>query len=426
MTGLVLHGRTGAIDATVAVPGSKSVANRALVCAALVPEGGISSVEGVPDGDDCEAMLDALRLCGALDGSDIHGGRVPGAAARFDARLAGTTSRFLTAVGTLSRDGVVIDGGASLRRRPMSDLHDALRSLGATVESTEGPTGTLPVRVSSSGLRGGTIKIRGDVSSQFLSALMLVGPCIRGGLELVVEGELVSRPYVEMTARVMSEFGASVAVAAGSITVADVPYRASRYRVEPDFSSAAFPLMALAHGHGTVRVPGLASARLQGDSAVLDLLSRMGVNVREEAGDIVAHRPVGSRVTGVDVDLRDASDLVPALAVAATAAVGTTRIRGVGFIRGKESDRISDLVEGLSMLGAEAVAHDDGLSVTGGSLRPSGVLRTHHDHRLAMAFALPAAGGHTVTLDDGDVVTKSWPGYFTVMEDVLGRWSVQD
>jgi 3-phosphoshikimate 1-carboxyvinyltransferase len=128
----------------------------------------------------------------------------------------------------------------------------------------------------------------------------------------------------------------------------------------------------------------------------------------------------------VDVDLRDASDLVPALAVAATAAVGTTRIRGVGFIRGKESDRISDLVEGLSMLGAEAVAHDDGLSVTGGSLRPSGVLRTHHDHRLAMAFALPAAGGHTVTLDDGDVVTKSWPGYFTVMEDVLGRWSVQD
>ena len=423
MTGLRLAGRHDAIDAVVRVPGSKSVANRALVCAALVPGGGISTVEGVPDGDDCEAMMDALRICGAVDGPRIHGGCVPGEATRFDARLAGTTSRFLTAVGALSTGGVVIDGDAPLRRRPMADLHEALRSLGATVESTEGPVGSLPVRVSSSGLHGGTVGVRGDVSSQFVSALMLLGPCLEGGLVLRIEGELVSRPYVEMTARVMTEFGAVVHVDDALISVAGGSYSARTYSVEPDFSSAAFPLLSLAHGHGTVRVPSLATARLQGDSVVLELLDRMGISVRVDGSDIVAHRPHGAPVRGVDVDLRDASDLVPALAVAACAASGTTRISGIGFIRGKESDRIADLVEGLRMLGAHAEAHGDGISVTGGRLGPHGMLRTHHDHRLAMAFSMAAAGGHTVELDDGDVVSKSWPGYFEDMHDVLGPFS---
>jgi 3-phosphoshikimate 1-carboxyvinyltransferase len=264
------------------------------------------------------------------------------------------------------------------------------------------------------------------VSSQFVSALMLLGPCLEGGLNLHLEGELVSRPYVEMTARVMSDFGAVVTVDDAHISVPAGAYRPTRYTVEPDFSSAAFPLLSLAHGHGTVRVPSLASARLQGDSVVLELLGRMGISVREDGGDIVAHRPYGGPVRGVDVDLRDASDLVPALAVAACAASGVTRITGIGFIRGKESDRIADLVEGLRMLGAQATAHDDGISVTGGRVRSTGTLRTHHDHRLAMAFSMVAAGGHTVLLDDGDVVSKSWPGYFEAMKDVLGPVVVED
>ncbi|MFM7263189.1 MAG: 3-phosphoshikimate 1-carboxyvinyltransferase [Acidimicrobiales bacterium] len=421
MTTLHLPGRRGPVDAIVSVPGSKSVANRALVCAALAPEGN-SHVSNVPGGDDCAAMLAALDGSGCLlsDGA-VRGGVFPGGATVFDAGLAGTTSRFLLAAAALSGDGIVVDGGEPLRHRPMSDLLDALRTLGVRVEEMAEP-GHLPVRVSSGPrIAGGEARVRGDVSSQFISALMLVAPRFASGLTIAVDGELVSAPYVEMTAEVMRSFGAEVHVADRTISVAGGGYRCTDYVVEPDFSSAAFPLMALAFTDGRVRVRNLGLARLQGDSRVLEVARAMGLSVTEHGDDIVVERLPGTHLSPVNLDLRDASDLVPAVAVACAAIAGRSTISGVGFIRNKESNRITDLVACLAGIGVEATETDDGLKVTGGSaISCRAAVQTHHDHRLAMAFALPAAGAVPVTIDDPGVVSKSWPSYFADMAGVLG------
>ncbi len=424
MTTARVHGAGGVIDAVVHVPGSKSVANRALMCAALVPNESISRVSNVPAGDDCVAMLDALVRSGAYDGTGerVTGGRFPGLADSFDAGIAGTTSRFLTAASALSAIGVVIDGGEPLRRRPMGDLHGALRDLGVTVEQVAGSLpGHLPVRVSGGRLEGGSVSVRGDVSSQFISALMLVAPRTEHGLEIDVVGDLVSRPYVEMTAHVMREFGANVDVGRERIRVEPVPYRACDYRVEPDFSSAAFPVMSLAFSPGRVVLPGLGLAMNQGDSYVLEIARMMGLQVKHKRDDVTVERATGSLLRAVNVNLSDASDLVPAVAVACTAIAGRSSITGVGFIRAKESDRLGDLAHELNDAGGEVVVDEDGLTIHGGrAITPRRPLGTHHDHRLAMAFSLLAVGGVAVDIDEPSVVSKSWPTYFSDMADVLG------
>jgi 3-phosphoshikimate 1-carboxyvinyltransferase len=413
----------GAIDASVPVPGSKSVANRALVCAALAPFGSSSRVTNVPAGDDCVAMLRALESVGARDASTVRGGLLPGDARVFDAGIAGTTSRFLTAVCALSAGGAVIDGGEPLRQRPMADLHDALRRLGADVEPVDGAApGHLPVRVAAGTVSGGTVRVRGDVSSQFVSALMLVAPRLVGGLRIDVDGEMVSRPYVEMTARVMSAFGAVVRVTGQSVEVDEVPYVGTDYEVEPDFSSAAFPVMSLAFRPGRVHLPGLGRATLQGDSVVLDIARRMGMSVERTGHDITVRRGAGDLLSPVSVDLSDASDLVPAVAVACTHIPGTSAITGVGFIRAKESDRLGDLAHELNSGGCAVTVDRDGLTVVGtpeaGAFQ--GPFATHHDHRLAMAFALLSLGRGPCSVADADVVSKSWPSYFRDMAGVLG------
>ncbi|MFM8793705.1 MAG: 3-phosphoshikimate 1-carboxyvinyltransferase [Acidimicrobiales bacterium] len=421
MTTLQLPGHVGPVDAVVTVPGSKSVANRALVCAALCPDG-VSRVSNVPGGDDCVAMLAALETSGCLahDGG-VRGGVFPGAAERYEAGLAGTTSRFLAAAASLSGGGVVVDGAEPLRRRPMSDLLGALRTLGVQVDEL-GEPGHLPVRVSGGGgVHGGEVHVRGDVSSQFISALMLVAPRFVSGLTIIVDGNLVSAPYVRMTAEVMRSFGADVEVGDRRIRVSAGGYRATSCEVEPDFSSAAFPVMALAFVEGRVRVRKLALARLQGDERLLDVARSMGLSVSVAGGDILVERTRGSRLSPVDLDLGDASDLVPAVAVACAATEGTSVIRGVGFIRNKESDRIGALVDCLRRIGVDAREDGDGLTVTGGGrIGCAAAVPTHHDHRLAMAFSLPAAGGHSMVIDDPGVVSKSWPSYFADMQGVLG------
>lgn len=423
MSAVLITPPGGPLDAVIHVPGSKSVANRALVCAALAPRGSVSTLENVPGGDDCAAMVAALSLCGAWEDGTVRGGVFPGRAERFDAGLAGTTSRFLTAVACLSPSGVTIDGGAPLRRRPMADLHDALLRLGADVSPVDGAkAGHLPVRVARRELHGGTVRVRGDVSSQFVSALMLLAPRLGGGLLIEVEGPLVSRPYVEMTARVMSAFGADVVLGDDAIRVTESPYRPAHYVVEPDFSSAAFPVMALAFRPGRVVLPGLARATLQGDSAVLDVAAAMGMTVRTDGHDVIVSREVGSVLRAVSFDLSDASDLVPAVAVACTNIGGTSSLSGVGFIRGKESDRLGDLAAELRNAGCSVAVESDGLSITGNEGGPpcDRPFATHHDHRLAMAFSLLALGRGGCAVEDPGVVSKSWPGYFSDMSGVLG------
>lgn len=405
---------------TVHVPGSKSVANRALVCALLAS--GDSRITGLPDGDDTAVIVDSLaqvnRLTKLGEEYVVRGGEQPLLPGIVDAKLAGTSSRFLTAVAALISSTTVIDGGEPLRGRPMGDLHDALVQLGADVEWL-GEQGHLPVAVSRGALNGGAVSIRGDVSSQFISALMLVGPLMPGGLVMNITGELVSRSYVEMTASVMREFGATVDVSSDVVHVKESRYQATDYRVEPDFSSAAFPLVVPILTPCSVRVPGLAKGVLQGDAALLDILRSVGCTVRVVDDDVIVETTTASTLTSIDVVMTDCSDLVPAVAVALSSVIGVSHISGVGFIRKKESDRLGDLALEMKACGAEVVVDDDGLTISGHSPRPSAFVNTHHDHRLAMALALYALRNDVVELDSADVVSKSWPSYFEDMKAIL-------
>ncbi|MGZ4770365.1 MAG: 3-phosphoshikimate 1-carboxyvinyltransferase [Ilumatobacteraceae bacterium] len=409
------------IDAVVAVPGSKSIANRALVCAALAE--GTSTFASVPDGDDTDAMLTCLELLGVGVGGDVAGagtatitgtgGALRSGPARLPTRLAGTTSRFITAVAALGPGPYTIDGDPPLRARPMAPLHDALVALGASVQPHE-QWGHLPVSVSGP-LRGsGRIDVPGDISSQFITALMLIGPYVPGGLSIRITTSLVSRPYLEITRAVMAQFGHDgVSIGDDRVDVVAGRYRGCDYLIEPDATSAGYPLAAAAICGGRVEIPGLTKASLQGDAGFCDVLAAMGCTAtRDERSTIVEG---GDRLQGLDIDMVDLSDLVPTVAAVATFASSPTRIRGVGFIRAKESDRLGDLCAELRRLGADATETDDGLAIEPSDLHGSR-LDTHHDHRLAMAFGLIGLRIAGIEVDDPGVVSKSWPGYW----DMLG------
>ena len=406
------------LDAVVPVPGSKSIANRALVCAALAD--GVSTFANLPDGDDTVAMLECLGRLGVDVTVDETmqtttlvgtGGQLRPGPLDLPTRLAGTTSRFVTALAALGEGPYVIDGDAPLRSRPMAPLHDALSALGATVRAAK--SGHLPVTVSGPARGAGRLEVRGDISSQFLTALMLIGPYVPGGLRVAITTPLVSRPYVQITKSVMADFGHdAVSIGEGTIEVGAGAYRARDYAIEPDASSASYPLTAAAICGGRVEIPGLTKWALQGDAVFCDVLAAMGcVATRDTKSTIVKS---GDRLEGVDIDMVEMSDLVPTLAAAAVFAKSPTRIRGVGFIRAKESDRLGDLCAELRRLGANAEETDDGLMVEPSTLHGSR-LQTHHDHRLAMAFGLVGLRVADVEIDDPDVVSKSWPGYWAML-----------
>ncbi len=412
----------GPVDAVVDVPGSKSIANRALVCAALAD--GDSVLDGMPDGDDTVAMaacLSALGVGVTVDGATVlvagSGGVLTATDVRLDAALAGTTSRFVTAVAALAPGPIVVDGGPPLRRRPMGPLHDALRQLGAAAASAEAP-GTLPVTVTGPLTTGGTVRLAGDVSSQYLTALMLIGPRLEGGVTLELTTPLVSAPYVQLTASVMSAFGVDgVDVSDDRIVVPPGRYRGRTFTVEPDASSASYPLALAAVAGGRVRIRGLSRDSAQGDVAFAELLVRMGCRSLDGT-EVGVERDLHQPLVGVDIDMADVSDLVPTLAAVAATASTPTRIRGVGFIRDKESDRLGDLADGLSTLGAHVEVVDDGLRIAPAALH-GGIVATHHDHRLAMAYGVVGAVVPGVRVSDPDVVSKSWPGYWDVRDAVV-------
>lgn len=421
-----LHATGSPVVATVVVPGSKSIANRALVIAALAD--GESTLRGLPDGDDTTAMLRALGGLGieceaAADGSVTvagTGGVIVPAAERVHAALAGTTSRFVTALAALAESPVVVDGDPPLRVRPMGELHRALVTLGVGLRYEDGVE-RLPVEVAGPLRTGGTVTLRGDVSSQFVSALMMIGPLLEGGLRLDLSSPLVSVPYVSLTAGVMADFGVTgVAITAESIVVPEGRYGPREYAVEPDASSAGYPLAIAAACGGAVTIPGLTMRSPQGDVAFVELLAAMGCDVVHHADGIGVRRAPGSPLLGIDADMADISDLVPTLAAVAVAASTATTIRGVGFIRAKESDRLGDLAAELTKLGADVVVTDDGLHiepVVGGTAGLRGArLGTHHDHRLAMAFAVLGAVVDGVEIDDPGVVSKSWPGFWAAYD----------
>jgi 3-phosphoshikimate 1-carboxyvinyltransferase len=408
-------------DLTLRVPGSKSIANRALACAALAA--GTSTLEGFGASDDTAAMLEGVGALGATTAVDPTGDRVTvgGTGGRLrtgpvelDTRLSGTASRFLTALAALGRGRYRLDGGPGLRARPMGPLHDALAILGCTVRP-EGEPGHLPVVIETEGLPGGTVSMPGDVSSQFLTALMLIAPATPLGIEIVVTTPLVSQPYLEITAAVMAAFGANAKVEDRRIAVPMGHYQARTYPIEPDASSAAYLWAAAAITGGRVGVRGIGRHALQGDASFVDLLERMGAAVERDAdGTSVCG---AGHLDGVEVDMAGCSDLVPTLAVVAAFAGSPTRVTGVGFIRTKETDRIAAVVAELRRCGVGAEEEPDGLVVRPAPGGPhGGRVRTYGDHRMAMAFALVGLRVPGIEIEAPEVVDKSFPGYWTALE----------
>jgi 3-phosphoshikimate 1-carboxyvinyltransferase len=460
------------LDATVRVPGSKSVTNRALVLAALAA--GVTRLRRAAVCDDSEQLIAALRALGfAIEtarpqedgGAEAGvvvtggGGRIPARNASLHAGSAGTATRFLTALACLGHGHYVIDGSERMRERPMHDLVAALGRLGARISSHKGG---LPLSIDAGGLEGGTASVSGEVSSQFLSALMMAAPYARTPVDLEVHGPLSSRPYVDLTVAMMEEFGVGVVCEGESrFRVPCGQYTPQPdYVVEPDASAASYMFAAAAIVGGRVRVLGITPRCKQGDIGFLEVLKNIGCNVREGPGwtEVAA---LGD-LQGVNADLRDMPDLAQTLAVIAPFATSPTVIRGIASARRKECDRIAAVCAELSRLGVSVTEHGDGmtihpcmawrrsqdsacsarsadldpagfapsadpasvcstLSADPDFARSAGPVRTYNDHRMAMAFALVGLRVPGIAVQDPACVAKSYPGYFETIETLRGE-----
>ena len=409
----------GPLAGRVRVPGSRSIGNRALVCAALAP--GASELRGMTENDDTAAMREGLRALGAsieVDGETWRvagtGGRFPRSGASIDARASGTTARFLTAAATLAAGPTTIDGTARMRARPIDALADALRALGAPVEIL-GQGGCPPVRVAGGGLPGGTARIDARRSSQYVSGILLAAPCAARDVELEFEGGIsVSRAFLDLTEHVMRAFGAQLTLLPGGARVHAKPYAPCDYAIEPDAQSAVYPLAAAAIAGGHVRVDGIPSDSRQTDLRVLEVFEQMGCRVARTADGIELYAPFDG-LRAIDVDMNDIPDATLALAVVCLFADGPSTIRNIAHLRIKESDRLAALETELRKLGARARAGDDVLRIEPGPLRGARIA-TYDDHRMAMSFALAGLRVPDVEIEDPACVAKTWPGYFEALD----------
>lgn len=389
------------------------------MCAALAP--GTSGLEGALFADDTRAMLGSLLSLGLNVFADPTGrtvtvlgcgGDLPAGPADLDVRLSGTTCRFLLPMLCLGTGPYRLDGGDSLRRRPLKELVTKLVELGASIDGD-----SLPLTVEGGGLTGGSITVQGAVSSQFLSGLLLAAPYSTAGLTIQVAGDLVSKPYVDLTMETMSAFGVDV-VTDGDHRRFDVspkPYQATTIAIEPDASAASYFFAAAAITGGRVRVEGLGHNTTQGDLGFVKLLERMGAvvtigaNATEVTGTGVLH--------GIEVDMSNISDTAQTLAVVATFAESPTVISGIGFIRRKETDRIHAVITELRRVGIRAEEHADGLVVYPGHADPA-TIQTYDDHRMAMSFALFGLRYAGIEIADPECVNKTFPEYFDVLDSL--------
>jgi 3-phosphoshikimate 1-carboxyvinyltransferase len=410
--------------AVVQVPGSKSLTNRALIAAALAD--GRSILTGALDCEDTQVMVTALRAIGIEVEHDTAAaqikvigcsGKIPARAASLDVANSGTSLRFLTAVLATARGKFHLDGSTRMRQRPMADLLLALNSLGANARSDLG-TGCPPVTIEARGLDGGGVPVRGDVSSQFLTGLLLALPGAREPTTVLVQGNLVSRPYVSMTLAVMEAFGVSVGNREFErFDVRPARYQGRAYDIEPDASAASYFFALAAIAGGTVTVEGLGTSSIQGDMAFVDVLEEMGCTVEREPSRTAV---IGGPLRAVDIDMNAFSDTVMTLAVVALFADGVSRIRNVAHIRHKETDRIAALAAELRKLGARVDEHDDGLVIAPPSPRElrGAPISTYNDHRMAMSFALAGLRIPGVTILEPGCVAKTYPGFWTDLESL--------
>ncbi len=408
---------TRLLDATVSVPGSKSITNRAMLLAAMAQ--GRSVIDAALVSDDTRHMTAALRALGFTVETDEsacritvggRGGIIPNHDAEIFVGGAGTVMRFLAAMLTLGQGRFRIDGNQRMRQRPIGPLLDAMQRLGGSIYS-ERDNHCPPVIVDMSRGRfdGGETSIDARVSSQFVSAMLMPAALWKSGLRLRVVGE-TARPFIDMTLRLMEAWGAH-GTRDGDLIV--VPggqwYRAQRFTVEPDASSASYFAAAAALIGGTVRIKGMASHSVQGDLEFLGVLQRMGARVAWHKEFVEVNG--GGQLAGVDVAMNSMPDMVPTLAAIAPFASSPTTIRNVGFIRHHESDRIRALATELRRLGASVIDKEDGLEIQPSAMHPAAI-ETYDDHRIAMSFAVAGLKMRGVTIKDPGCVAKTFPDFF--------------
>jgi 3-phosphoshikimate 1-carboxyvinyltransferase len=421
----------------VRLPGSKSMSNRALLLAALAE--GDTRLEGLLEADDTRVMIAALRSLGVTIAQDADATRVSGCGGRFPVRSAqlhlgnaGTAMRSLAAALAFAGGSYTLDGVARMRERPIGDLVDALNAMGARI-AYRGAPGFPPLQIEaavppSAGPAAGpapVVRVRGNVSSQFLSGLLMAGPgqAPSQGLDIAVDGELISAPYVAMTVNMMRAFGAKVEGGAGRYHVWPGRYRSpGHYAIEGDASGASYFLALGAIAGGPVRVRGVGRDSLQGDLAFTRVLAAMGARVELGADWIEVQGPgagpAGEKgaLRAVVTDATAIPDAAMTVAVLALFAAGTTRINGIGSWRVKETDRIAAMAAEIAKLGAAVQSGPDWIAVTAPARAHEAWIDTYDDHRMAMCLALAAARGVPVHIRDPQCVSKTFPGFFDELQ----------
>ncbi|MXY28681.1 3-phosphoshikimate 1-carboxyvinyltransferase [Candidatus Poribacteria bacterium] len=409
------------IDAVIEVPGSKSYTNRALLVAAMA--NGVSTLTGALFSDDTHYMSASLRKLGVHIDADekratfeVHGngGNIPVSSGDLYIGNSGTTSRSLTAYVSLGHGKFVIDGDEPMRRgRPISDLLDSLTQIGVSARS-QFDNGHLPVIVEADGLAGGRTRLDVSKSSQFLTALLLIAPYAKNGMEIEVIGKR-EMPYIDITLAVMEAFGVQVLnenyryfrIEGGQ------QYQPQIYNIEPDASNASYFFAAAALTGGRVTVQHLHSDSAQGDLQFVQILKQMGCQVAFSDTGITVTGP--RQLKGIDVDMRTISDTSLTLAAIAPFADSKVTIRSIEHTRWQETDRIHALVTELRKLGVPVVEHQDGLQISPSPITPAAI-DTYEDHRVAMAFSLVGLKVPGIRINDPECVAKTFPHYFLVFE----------
>ncbi|NLZ18102.1 MAG: 3-phosphoshikimate 1-carboxyvinyltransferase [Desulfobulbaceae bacterium] len=407
------------IDASITVPGSKSLSQRALLAAALGE--GESLLRDPLDSEDTQLLSAALRAFGVqVDCTDARCWRVRGLGGRLQRPSAplylgnnGTATRLLTSIAGLASGTVHITGDERMAERPIAPLISALQGWGVVIKS-DLDNGCPPLTIKGQGIRGGATELRAGQSSQYLSSLLLVAPYAQERAEIRVAGKLYSRPYVDMTLAVMREFGAEVE-ANSELTHFVIPrgaYQARDYAIEGDASSASYFFAAAAICNGQVRVENLPLPSLQGDARFLELLEHMGCTIRRESHGVSVQGIAELRA--VEADMGDMPDVAPTLAVVAAFANGISSIRNIAHLRVKESDRVSAVVAELRRLGVEVREEEDAMHIhgRGGSGLHGARIQTYNDHRIAMSFALAGLRISGVEIEDELCVVKSFPDFW--------------
>lgn len=396
---ITLNFKKAVLNGEVRLPASKSISNRVLIINALADSP--LPVENLADCDDTNSMLRVLNANGN----------------RFDIGHAGTAMRFLTAFLSRIVGCWEITGSERMQQRPISVLVDALNRLGARIEYT-GKPGCPPLRIQGSLLLGGKIEIPASVSSQYVSALMMIAPYMANGLKIRLTGKVVSRTYIEMTRQIMVDFGAKVVFRESEIAIEPCPYTPVAFRVESDWSAASYfyELLAIS-GEGEIRMPGLLQHSTQGDSGQVGVWERLGVSTRFESDGVLisAGKP---KVSRLEYDFVEMPDLVQSFTVACCVMGIPFRFTGVETLRIKETDRLAALADELEKLGYILKIEGDNLLSWDGACKQAvkPEISTYHDHRMAMAFA-PAALKHPgMVIVDKEVVSKSFPKFWEELQ----------